>query len=106
MGYYTTYRLESTYPEEGRKTILTALADIGVNDGDNLKWYSSTSDLQKISQKHPGIAFKISGVGEDYDDIWWSEYALGNLVAYWKRKGLLPVSNKTKILIDEKCNSN
>lgn len=37
---------------------------------DSCKWYSHEQDMFKVSEKYPNAIFKLSGQGEDAEDIW------------------------------------
>lgn len=108
MGYYTTFKLEEVYPAVSRETIISAIQQeygtsyttIDIENGDTLKWHQHEADLLAVSTKYPNIAFKICGIGEESDDIWWAEYYQGKVVDYWKKEKLLHISSKTKALIN------
>jgi len=37
---------------------------------DEEKWYSCEEDMKRYSKLYPEFIFKISGVGEEHDDLW------------------------------------
>lgn len=74
MGYYT--RFEIDYVGEA---VEVAAAKEDLEDGDDglgcyfedeSKWYDYDVDMRKFSLRHPNVKFIVSGVGEDFPDIW------------------------------------
>jgi hypothetical protein len=89
MGYYTAYKLQAVYPREMYQCILEELEIESGSEGclrgeDTIKWYSWQSDCQKVSERYPTTAFRLSGLGEDQGDVWWEEYLGGVRVSTWR----------------------
>jgi len=96
MGYYTYFTMEAQNikNEEEYNSIVHALKErelfsnedtSGVFDEgkyyeishtayfkayDECKWYEHTYDMVKISRLFPGVTFRLSGEGEERDDMW------------------------------------
>ena len=108
MGYYTYFKLEDARvpglsKEESLKCVLktfnTDVTDL-LTGNKNYKWYSFKEDCLTFSRQNPEIAFKISGVGEEVDNIWWAEYYDGKLTNFWKKPETgLELSQKTLSLV-------
>lgn len=108
MGYYTYFKLEDARvpglsKEESLavvlKTFNTDVANL-LTGNENYKWYDYQKDCLNFSQQNPEIAFKISGVGEEVDDVWWNEYYGGKLTNFWKKPETgLALSQKTLALV-------
>lgn len=81
MGYYTEYVLSVENPSP---TIDTAnmsddishmlygmQPDVFINQWYcNAKWYDYREDMIALSEKYPDVLFKLSGSGEDSEDVW------------------------------------
>lgn len=86
MGYYTDYELELTRKDgkelpnyedvaEQMKTIAgngyhSSFSELLEGYSVNWKWYDSTKEMCKLSEKFPGVLFTLSGDGEGYEDRW------------------------------------
>lgn len=73
MGYYTDYGLEiieNDNLEIDFEKEISKHADYGFCFSGEIKWYDCESDMISFSKKHPKVLFKISGEGEESDDLW------------------------------------
>lgn len=106
MGYYTTFVLEDvkSYKLSKMQAFYTISEALKYTSGLNLylegqdthKWYSWLEDCLEVSRQHPEIAFKISGIGENAEDIWWKDFLNGTIIDYWcKKEQPLKLSLKT-----------
>lgn len=44
---------------------------------DSVKWYEAESDMKEISEMFPDAVFELSGIGEDFGDVWRSYFKNG-----------------------------
>lgn len=83
MGYYTSYSLSVTGPEEFMdefKQYAGSGATFGqydlavkqwlVDDLDEMKWYDWKDDVADISERFPFLLFEVTGEGEEAGDLW------------------------------------
>lgn len=80
MGYITDYYLDE--PKNFTPEMIADLLNISddffeedqvvdfIDEGIESKWYSFEEDFIKFSRLYPDIVFKISGRGEESEDIW------------------------------------
>lgn len=47
--------------------------------GDGIKWHDHENDMRTYSKKHPKTLFKLSGEGEDNEDVWIEYYLNGKM---------------------------
>lgn len=108
MGYHTTFVLEAAaipglnFKQSHTQCLKIIAEEIDspqyyLTGGDTLKWYSYADDLKAISVKYPKMAFKISGVGEDLNDVWWMDFYGGKVTDSWK-KACAPLQLSPKTL--------
>lgn len=84
MGYYTnfSFTLEEG-PKEQYEKMLKDIDDIIGNDETssfesvNAKWYDYDKDIKQLSERYPGIAFRVYGDGEESDDLWQEYWRAG-----------------------------
>lgn len=75
MGYNTYYKLE-IHDDQGRCLDFGEIKDELIKHIDydpfdeSCKWYSHEDDMQWLSKKYAGTVFKLSGEGEDNEDMW------------------------------------
>lgn len=89
MGYNTNFSLKCS--KEG---LLEKIFDNAEDDYDSpfayafekngetadaIKWYEHEEDLLKLSKKHPGVIFTLSGEGEDSGDLWRKYFLNGKM---------------------------
>lgn len=94
MGYYTDYELTiSAFQDEmnsGSNEISALVAkdlekeiemmnvfeqgDCSMGWYANSKWYDHETDMLLLSKRFPEVLFELSGVGEEYNDIWTSYF--------------------------------
>ena len=43
------------------------------------KWYDHISDMIKLSKIFPDVTFRLSGIGEEWDDRWYEYYYNGEV---------------------------
>jgi len=77
MGYYTKHELEV---QQGSNDLIEELRESceGANyaiksNGDprvKCKWHDHSKDMKVFSALHPHALFKLSGEGEDAEDLW------------------------------------
>lgn len=102
MGYRTTFTLEITEMPDERTTPDDALAELLATNEEAAyclddegqpkesgKWYDHTDHLREFSKRHPHLLFKLSGEGEENDDIW-DEYYLNGKVQQAKATIMKP----------------
>lgn len=76
MGYSTVYSLEIIPDSREAWDTVTAHKDISGAVGKNgggahaCTWYHHEDDMLELSQKFPGVVFKLHGTGDDEGDIW------------------------------------
>ncbi len=106
MGYYTMYELDVRLPDElsGSEHVVAwdaictdfnALFGTEVDYGEwhgthwsayaTMKWYDHEVRMSKLSRKHPGVVFGLTGYGEDNDDMW-RKYFLNGMVQVCKAR--------------------
>lgn len=88
MGYYTEYSLDIDNVDEAWVLIYLlreryreaayALQEDGTT-ADSCKWYGHEKDMRSFSAHHPQAVFSLSGVGEEYPDIWVEYYRNGKM---------------------------
>ena len=82
MGYYTRYKLEII---EGNDNVtnyekeISELANYYNCFDDEIKWYDHQENMVEYSKKYPKVVFKLSGEGEERDDIWVEYYQNGKI---------------------------
>ena len=86
MGYNTRHELAVV---KGDDDLIEALREVSEeasyalsSNGDSeesCKWYMHEDDLKRFSLLHPGALFKLSGEGEDSDDMWHEYYQNGKM---------------------------
>lgn len=78
MGYYTEYEINTMQGE-----IVNFLGDqhgYSFNPFDSpCKWYNHEKDMKAFSEKHPDRLFKLTGVGEDFPDLWTKFFKNGSM---------------------------
>lgn len=84
MGYYTRYEIDVI---EGSNDLIRELIDESEEaefaidvDGDTLnesKWYHHVDELIEFSKKHPEALIRLSGEGEENNDLWHEYYKNG-----------------------------
>ena len=97
MGYYTAYNLEVYKLENEKLVILNNQSEIikkirgdesenifyAIDDNgeacDEVKWYDHEEDMKIYSKIYPDFIFKLSGIGEENDDIWEKYFYNGKL---------------------------
>ena len=47
---------------------------------EEMKWYEHRCDMINLSKRHPELYFRLSGQGEELDDIWEEVYHNGKAV--------------------------
>ena len=98
MGYYTEYTLDvqNVDTQAQHDKIIEALESKGVwhyalHEGsydetykssffdhhDCAKWYKHDDDMIEISKMFPECTFKLTGFGDDRDDMWYALYKNG-----------------------------
>ena len=73
MGYLTNYTIETPYDEsEDGKNYLKSISgyDWYGDTLDDAKWYHYGQHLKGASKEFPEVTFILSGVGEDFPDMW------------------------------------
>lgn len=81
MGYETKFNLrviinpsldlEDDYVTEEHESNIADLYHDGYPIFEEcVKWYSWEQDMRKYSLEYPDLLFELSGVGEEYDDVW------------------------------------
>jgi hypothetical protein len=75
MGYYTRYQvsvvdgLEATFPDHEKN--LGELTGYGPSMfEETIKWYSFEEDMRAYSKTYPQLVFRLSGRGEEDNDVW------------------------------------
>lgn len=64
--------------------------------GDNMKWYDHDKHMLELSKRHPELYFRLSGEGEEREDMWEKVYHNGKV--YEKQvEFLYPVWDETDI---------
>jgi len=98
MGYYTSYNMDvnNVKSQAEHEAILDKLHELNVigyaldvgywsersksssfYSYDEAKWYDHDADMLEISKQFPEMTFKLTGVGEDDDDRWYTLYRNG-----------------------------
>lgn len=93
MGYYTRFELtvhEGTADLQAVKDALDDVMEFSHDDScfdlddpdtittsDSMKWYDHDEECAEMSQKFPGVVFKLHGEGEETGDLWDSYYKDG-----------------------------
>lgn len=107
------FKLEDTYStdpgENSWRTISSALhikyaplnqgSLVKLVNGGELYWPDYYKDAISISKTYPHIAFKISGRGEKYNDVWWYEFFDGREVNSYKKTLNTPLTEETILLV-------
>ena len=104
MGYYTYFSLEARHIKDRAEydsimdymknhELMQHEGEYGIfdegkfyeEDGiayfdayDEAKWYDHTYDMLKLSKAFPKVMFKLSGDGEERDDMWHEYFLNGN----------------------------
>lgn len=102
MGYYTDYCLSfkgterldkgsivvgSYIPEQDVLAIIEEVGRMNIFDDirydeifyANAKWYDWENDMRLLSRKFPDIMFKLSGSGENEEDLWKAYFLNGSM---------------------------
>jgi len=98
MGYYTNFDLEVLEGEEylDYKEEISKISKYNNCFNDSISWYRHEDDMRKFSKKHPKTLFKLSGHGEDNEDIW-IEYYLNGKMQRTKAKITFDEFDKSKL---------
>lgn len=77
MGYYTNFEIEAIDdPKSQIMSLLQSLAGISgyreLESGyaSSIKWYDCVENCKKASLYYPELLFRVTGDGENSDDIW------------------------------------
>lgn len=91
MGYYTSHSLDvkNVESENQFNELVNAMREMEIIDyaldagsysedtkcayfyaSDEVKWYSSSEDMEKISIQFPDMIFLLEGHGEEFGDFW------------------------------------
>lgn len=106
MGYYTEYSLEtdSTNQDEIIKDLreryegaLYALDDSG-NSCNSCKWYDNEEDMLAFSLGWPSTLFTLSGIGEEYPDLW-KKYFKNGKIQRCKGEIVYPDFDESKLIV-------
>lgn len=70
MGYYTAYKFNVTGADPYE--VETEIKKISGYSSfiDTVKWYNHELDVAEVSKKFPDAVICVSGIGEEYPDIW------------------------------------
>ena len=83
MGYYTKYELETSGPNQiaahKAAAVYNEATYYAIYDEQSCKWYDHVKDMKEISRKYPEVLFTLSGIGEEYPDIWVKYFKNGNV---------------------------
>lgn len=71
MGYYTRFNLT----EHGNsEEVIARINEVSGHpygvESDEIKWYNWNEDIVKVSNLFPDTLITISGVGEEFPDMW------------------------------------
>lgn len=98
MGYYTSHTLDVIHVKDAatHEAIVTKLKEKGVwgyalhggdyneryhtscfYSDDVAKWYEHDEDMEDISRSFQEATFKLTGFGEDREDMWYTLYHNG-----------------------------
>ena len=91
MAYLTHYELsivegadsiEKVIQEESEENFeLSYSLDESGYTRESSKWYDHEFDLKRISMKYPNSIFKLSGEGENSEDIWDKYFKNGKTIS-------------------------
>lgn len=105
MGYYTSFNLDVEVGNNMAITIIAAFrnenedaAGAFDNYGQNrqeIKWYSSTGDVEDFSKKYPDALFILTGKGEDGDH--WRLYAKDGKSQFGRGTIVYPEFDESKL---------
>lgn len=79
MGYYTDFEIKVITPEtidnDEFQEKLEEISDYSFEHFEgilstNAKWYYWQENLEEVSKKFPSYLIEVSGVGEEFGDIW------------------------------------
>lgn len=103
MGYYTSHHLEvkNVKSEDERRLLTKKMVKMGIigyalcDEGrsgydcktheayygclDCCKWYGHNEDMLEVSKSFPNMVFKLSGNGDDSEDMWFTLYQNGQM---------------------------
>lgn len=76
MGYYSSFKAQSTFTEEHRRELekisgygMCYHMDYVYLTGEECKWYECENDLKALSEKFPDALFVIERIGEVSPDM-------------------------------------
>lgn len=84
MGYYTDFTLEIDTPEltDDIAEVLETMhldPEMLMGCSINSKWYEYYNDMMFLSTKFPETTFILSGIGEEFPDMWKARYINGHV---------------------------
>ena len=84
MGYYTRYELEVIEGNDYKTDYAEGISnesgyDCNLFGGEEFKWYDHERDMISYSVKHPNTVFKLTGYGEDSEDMWVAFFKNGKM---------------------------
>lgn len=84
MGYLTQHELElvgqSNTNIDYHEKEITKISDYTENVFHaEYKWYNCEKDMLEYSKLHPNLVFKVTGVGEEFPDIWAAYFKNGRM---------------------------
>lgn len=80
MGYYTNHELEVIEGIDYDLNWQERLEEISgyrIINSEAIKWYEHNRDMLQLSAEFPTMVFKLSGEGDDSEDIWVKYYKNG-----------------------------
>lgn len=103
MSYHTSYQLQII---EGDPFTIDDLREVSegasyalTKDGEtseSCSWYDHEIDLKSFSRKFPATVFKLSGQGEDNEDMW-VKYFMNGKMQECKAEITYPPFDKNKL---------
>lgn len=104
MGYYTDYGLIMIGPEDEQDKIREELRSLGMieladEDSMSAKWYNHEEDMSRIAKKYPNVLIRLSGCGEEQDDIWEKRWKGKHFEHHWME---MPSFTNPELLINNK----
>lgn len=92
MPYLTYYSLQIESESSAKhEQAIAALRDSSDDAADALfstgdpnkwcRWYEHEDEMRRLSSRFPDMLFTLSGVGEEYDDIWVKYFRAGRMQA-------------------------